>query len=187
MNASVACPKCRISLEVQNHPMGRFSACQNCGQEIQIEAFPALLRPVTAGQTGERVMMEGEASCFYHPNKKASVPCGACGRFLCALCDIDLNGDHYCPSCVESGRRKGKLASLENQRLLYDELALLLAVLGILACGLTAPVALYYAIRYWKHPISLTSRFRWRGMMAIILSVLVMAGWGAILVFAIKA
>lgn len=172
MNAAIACPRCRISLDAENYPYGAYHACHNCGAELQVRLFPAVWRPPPSGQMGEAIVMEGEAGCFYHPNKKAVVPCGVCGRFLCALCDIELQGGHYCPNCVETGRRKGQFVALEPARMLYDEVALTLALLGPLTCGLTAPVALYYAIRHWKSPVSLASRRRWRAPLALALSLL---------------
>lgn len=185
MSATVACPKCRLALPPADYPMGVYSECANCGARLQMETFPALLRPVAAGQAGETILIEGEAGCFYHPTKKAVVPCEGCGRFLCSLCDIDLNGEHYCPNCVESGRRKGKFANLENSRVLYDELALFLSVVGLLICGLTTPVALYYAIWHWKSPGSLTTRVRWRQVTAIVLSLLQIGGIIAVIIIAI--
>jgi hypothetical protein len=169
-SATIACPKCRVSLNAEDYHLGFYNECANCGADLQMETFPAFYRPVTPGQTGETILIEGEAGCFYHPTKKAVIPCEACGRFLCALCDIDLNGEHYCPNCVESGRRKGKFTSLENQRFLYDELALTLAIMGVLVCGLTGPVALYYAIWHWKSPRSITTRTRITSVAAIIIA-----------------
>src|SRR5438874_13754528 len=89
--------------------------------------------------------MEGEAGCFYHPQKRAIIPCAACGRFLCALCDVELNDEHLCPVCLETGRKKGKLTQLETKRTLYDSSALILSVLPIICLWplsiVTAPAA----------------------------------------------
>ena len=38
----------------------------------------------------DALLSEGESSCFYHPNKRAVVPCDQCGRFLCTLCRVDF-------------------------------------------------------------------------------------------------
>ena len=70
------------------------------------------------------MLVDGEASCFYHPAKKAVLPCESCGRFLCAVCDVEMNGQHLCPACLASGKKKGRLKQLENRRTLYDSLAL---------------------------------------------------------------
>jgi hypothetical protein len=185
MNAAIACPKCRISLDAERYPIGVYNACQNCDSDLQMQLFPAVLRPPSSGQMGETILMDSEAGCFYHPNKKAVVPCAACGRFLCALCDIDLHGEHYCPNCVETGRRKGRFSALEHSRILYDEVALTLALMGVPSCGITTPMALYYAIRHWKSPISLVSRRPWRAPLALALSLLQLGVIGVLIAMAI--
>ena len=130
-------------------------------------------------------MLEGESSCFYHPQKKATVPCAACGRFLCAMCDCLLDGEHFCPSCLEAGKSKGKIKSLDNRRMRYDNIALGLAAAPILIFYftiLTAPLTLYVVIRYWKAPRSLVGRNSFRFVLAAILAVLEIAGWAAIFI-----
>jgi hypothetical protein len=160
-------------------------ACPACGARAQIDVFPAALRPPGPSSTGEAVLVEGEASCFYHPAKKAVLPCESCGRFLCAVCDVEMNGQHLCPACLASGKKKGKLKQLENRRTLYDSLALAVAVYPLLAWPLTlvsAPIALYVAIRYWKAPSSVIPRTRWRAVLAIILAVIQIGAWTAMFI-----
>jgi hypothetical protein len=138
-------------------------------------------------------LVEGEASCFYHPEKKAAVPCQACGRFLCGLCDCELQGKHFCPGCLETGREKGKMQNLQNQRTLYGNIALALAVwpvvlvFGVYFTIFTAPMALYVAIRYWNAPLSLVGRTRARHVIAIVLGTLQIVGWGVGIYFIVKA
>src|SRR5262245_16998397 len=101
--APPSCPRCRapVSQSILNQP--ELTLCPGCSSFLQVEVFPALFRrPVNAG-TGEITLLEAEAACFFHANKKAVVPCHGCGRFLCALCDCELNGDHFCPACLETG------------------------------------------------------------------------------------
>lgn len=171
MIAALACPKCRMALNPVDYPPDEFRECTNCGAALRMEEFPALRRPAATGQAAEAILIEGEAGCFYHPGKKAVVPCAACGRFLCALCDIELGDQHLCPNCIETSRQKNTLAALESSRFLYDELALSLSVISLLICGILAPVAMYIGIRHWKKPGSLTSRVRWKIPLALVLSV----------------
>jgi len=148
---------------------------------LQIEVFPALFRQLAPGSNAETVMVEGESTCFYHPNKKAVLPCEACGRFVCALCDCELHGQHYCPACLEVGRKKGKIKSLENQRTLYDSIALSLTIFPLLIFYftiITAPMALYISIRYWNAPRSIIHRTKIRYVIAIVLAALQIIGWG---------
>jgi len=181
----IQCPACQAWLleGVFNQP--QLSPCPACGVPLQVEVFPALFRRINPGQRGEIIMVDGEASCFYHPQKKAILPCQGCGRFLCALCDCELNGQHFCPACLETGKTKGKIKSLENRRTLYDSIALSLAVYPLLIFYftlVTAPVALFVAIRYWNAPRSIIRRTRIRYVVAIVLASMQIAGWGFLFV-----
>jgi len=179
---ALTCPKCKSPLEFSlfNHP--ELGSCANCGSKLQVEAFPALFRREGSGRDGELVM-EGESTCFYHPAKKAVRPCEGCGRFVCGLCDCELHGQHFCPSCLEVGRKKGKIKNLENHRTLYDSIALTLATVPILLVFtyvysfITAPAALYIAIRYWNAPRGLVRRTKIRLILAIIFATAEIAAW----------
>src|SRR5262245_9590695 len=100
--ALVTCGKCLKPLPAAVLNSAGPAHCPTCRVPLHALVFPALFRPVARGEIGERLVSEGEASCYYHPQKKAVLPCSRCGRFLCALCDVDLNGEHLCPSCLES-------------------------------------------------------------------------------------
>lgn len=176
----VHCPKCQAWLleGVFNQP--ELSPCPACGVPLQIEVFPALFRQMAPGPSGETILVEGESSCFYHPEKKAVRPCDGCGRFLCALCDCELNGQHFCPACLETGKTRGKIKNLENQRTLYDSIALSLTLYPLLIFYftlVTAPMALFVAIRYWNAPRSIVHRTRIRYVAAIVLAVMQISGW----------
>src|SRR5215472_15595335 len=108
----IQCPKCHGWLLEGVFNRQDLAPCPTCRTPVQVEVFPAFFRKTDAGPGAEAVMVEGESSCFYHPQKKAVTPCAACGRFLCALCDCELNGQHFCPACLETGRTKGKIKSL---------------------------------------------------------------------------
>jgi hypothetical protein len=181
MNTSwLLCSRCQAPLDEGRFRPGELAPCPSCAAPLQVEVFPAFFRPAPAGRTGEAILIEGESSCFYHPQKKAVLPCQGCGRFLCALCDCELHGEHFCPACLETGRKKGKIKRLENERTLYDSIALSLAVVPMLLfyfTFITAPAAIYYAIRYWNAPRSIVHRTRARLVVAIVLAGLQIAGW----------
>lgn len=192
MNAPpLQCPACQAMLleGMLNQP--RWTPCPACGVPLQVEVFPALFRRMAPGQSGEILLIEGESACFYHPQKKAVLPCDACGRFLCALCDCELNGQHFCPACLETGRTKGKIKSLQYQRTRYDSIALALAIVPLIppifflfSCFtlITAPASLFVAIFYWNAPRSLVRSLKTGYVAAMVLALLQLAGWGALIV-----
>jgi len=178
---ALSCSQCKTPLPEDIIGQRELIPCPTCATRWQVEVFPALFRRVVPGRNGELLLSDGEASCFYHPNKKASMPCQNCGRFLCALCDCDLHGRHICPACLEAGKTRGKIKNLENQRILYDSIALSLALLPLLIfyfTVITAPMALYVAIRYWSAPLSLLRRTKVRFVLAILIAGLQIIGWG---------
>jgi hypothetical protein len=174
MAAAATCPNCQMPLPESAINAGRLEKCPACPAQIQADLFPAIFRKNDPGKAGETILVEGEASCFYHPQKRASIPCASCGRFLCSLCDVELNGEHICPVCLQTGQQKGKLTDLEQRRTLYDSLALHLSFLPFL---ITGPAAIIIAIYAWNKPLSLVRRTRIRIYTAIILGLAQTVGW----------
>ena len=179
------CGKCKAEVEEARYNREGFSPCPSSSSPLHVEAFPALNRPLPTGPAMELVVGEDEASCFYHPTSKAIVPCQSCGRFLCGLCDCEIQGKHLCPSCLENDRKKNKVKTLESSRVLYDSIALSLAILPCLIFYftlVTAPLALFVAIRYWNAPGTIPKRSKVRFIFAIILALLQILGWVALIV-----
>jgi hypothetical protein len=161
--------------------------CPGCHAEFAVDVFPALHRPEPRTAVGGEALVIGdEAGCFYHPEKKAVVPCDSCGRFLCALCDLDIGGAHWCPACLEKGRSAHKVAAVDSQRTSYPDIALLLALLPLILWPITlvtAPTALFVAIRGLKKPASVTgNRKRLRTVLAIVIALVQLAGWAVLIV-----
>ena len=132
------------------------------------------------GPSGETLTDEGEAGCFFHPRKKAHIPCSACGRFICALCDMEIKGQHLCPLCLESGQKKKTIRDIEKSRVLYDSIALSLSfwpLLFFFITVITAPVAIYLVIRYWNAPSSIVGRTKFRFIAAFIIAAIQILGW----------
>ncbi len=158
----------------------RAVSCSSCGADLMVETFPALFRfggPVPAGEVGG----EGESVCFYHESRKAVSVCGECGRFLCSLCEISLGGRNLCPACIHRGREEERLEALVTRRTLYDGVALTLSVAPLLFFFLTiitAPLAIYMSLRNWNRPGSILPRTKIRFVLAIIFSLVQVAGWG---------
>lgn len=167
---------------MQAFPLGAFAPCPSCGAELQVEVFPALTRPLAQGHAGEALIVTGESPCFYHEHKKAAAVCDACGRFLCGLCDCELAGRHYCPGCLESGRKQGNIEQLETSRPLHARQALVLAILPLFITGLAA---LYLAVRHWKTPGSLVSPQPWVMPTALVLSLVQTIAFSVLILAAI--
>ena len=182
----ITCPKCRAVLGAELFNLPDLQTCPSCHIPVQVEVFPALFREEEAVKPA-LVTGGGEASCFYHAGKKAVVVCDACGRFLCALCDVDFDGRHICPGCLESGQKKGKLTKLENTRTRHDQIAILIALLPMLifyVTLITAPAAVVYSIRHWNSPGSVVPhRPKLVFSIAIGLGLLQIAGWSAFFIY----
>ena len=188
MSAVPSCAKCSAPLPAEYLNAAELRPCLGCGSEIKVEVFPALFRPPAENRAAEAVILPSEASCFYHQAKRASVICASCGRYLCALCDMELEGLHLCPGCLDASRAPGKATPLDQNRVIHDGIALLLAVLPLLfvfITVITAPLALYWAIRHWNSPSSLIPRTKWRLVAAIILSSMQIVAWLGILGYAL--
>src|ERR1051325_6049340 len=119
---AIVCGACSfpVSAEAWNREGG--VRCPGCGQRVEATVFPAAAG-LRSGAAPEPIAAEAEASCFFHPESRAAIPCAECGRFLCNLCDIELDGRHLCPSCFQSGVATNKLVTLETQRTMYDTVA----------------------------------------------------------------
>src|SRR5512140_3781205 len=98
-----ACPKCTQALPPDVLNKAGLEPCPYCNTQVQAAVFPAIFKWIQPGEAGARILVEVESSCFYPEQKKAVIPCDNCGRFLCSLCDVELNGRHLCPMCLESG------------------------------------------------------------------------------------
>jgi hypothetical protein len=173
------CGKCQAILPPSQFNTGQLVPCLSCGSPLEVEVFPAILRS-TAAAFPEPLLVEGETSCFYHPDKKAAVVCESCGRFLCALCDLELNDRHFCPVCLESGQKKAKFKDLENSRVLWDRVVMSVAVLPIVCVWpsiIGAPMTLYLVWRYRKAPCSITGKSNLSFVVAGALASLQIAGW----------
>jgi hypothetical protein len=177
----VQCPKCRIGLLDGVFNRQELAPCPNCDEPLQVELFPAYFRPVGVGAKGELVLTEGESTCFYHPQKKAAVPCDSCGRFLCSLCDCQFKGLHLCPTCLETGQKKKRIQGMEGERTLYHRQALMMAIVPLYITGFAA---IYMALRYRREPGSIVQPIRWWFPLTMIFASLQVLGFTALIVMA---
>ena len=164
----ITCTACKSTLDLaQLRPGGRV-ACRRCLNPIDAAFYPAFSVPLMSGH-GEAIEEGADSACFFHAGKKAAAACGACGRFLCGLCAIDFAEETRCASCLESGKKKGKLSELDEQRTMYDSMVLMIPVASIIMWPVlffTAPLTLFLTVWYWKKPGSLFRTNRWRFVLA---------------------
>ena len=175
MSAELACPKCATSLDCPSSSELARVVCNRCDSILEVTVFPALASPVPV-HVGPEPKLDGmEGGCFFHPQSRAQQACETCGRFLCALCDLEIQGEHLCPSCLDSGRHKQNIEMLVQRRLVPDRAAMALAVYPLVLYPLlviTAPLSLFYAIRAFGGPKSpVAEGWRTRAILASVIAV----------------
>jgi hypothetical protein len=178
--ATFSCPKCKSALGVEPGTDEIASTCPQCATAIQAYFFPAFFRPVQVGAAPAALLDQTETSCFYHPQKQALRVCDGCGRLICALCSVELGAEHLCPNCISSGKKKGKITSLEDSRTRYDSIALSLAIFSLFIYVLAiflAPAAIYIAIKHWNSPGSLLGTSKTRFVFAILIAIGTLLLW----------
>jgi hypothetical protein len=191
---AVNCAHCQGSYPLAAAPGWTEGPCPLCQERLQVFAFPALERPLAAVATAKPAH-DGQASCFFHAHKPAAVPCDACGRFLCDLCDFRFQDRHYCASCLGSaqsgeGASVPETAGLIRERVYLPQIAAWslafygpLTLFGLYLIPFTAPASIWISIRHWKNREGFQVRGQWRFVGAIILSLLEIGGMAALTVF----
>jgi hypothetical protein len=181
MPAAIQCGKCATAFPPGYFNLDHLTPCPKCASDTQLLVFPALFRsPAT---TGPAAADASDATCFYHHENRAVVPCGSCGRFLCTVCATEIGSEVLCPGCIHSGVSSRKMVRFENRRMLYDNVSLVLSLAPVVLIWptvITAPMAIFVAIRYWKAPLSIVTRTRVRFVLAIVFALCQIAAWGFI-------
>jgi hypothetical protein len=169
-SGTATCPGCNGEV-VQATTQNGWQNCPYCGKQLQISVWP-LVRP----NTNAAVALSDQATCFFHPDKAFQACCQRCGRFVCALCDLQLGAEHVCPTCFERGRGNlgadaGK-AEWRHRDVLYDSIALTVGwgwVLFWPTIVAAIPTVIVLHIKFRKAPrSSLIPRYGWRFWMAYV-------------------
>ena len=159
--AAVTCPHCSIDIVADS----RWQRCPFCQKSLQIRIW-SLLRQNNNATTA----LSDQATCFFHPEKAFQACCRRCGRFMCALCDLQLGAEHVCPTCFERGRgdagaRAGE-AEWRHRDVLYDSIAAMLGWGWIIiwpTIVVALPAVIFLHVKYRKAPRSyLVPRSGWR-------------------------
>ncbi len=175
----IYCMKCNAPVSTPRMNTGAYESCSSCGTKSRVDVFPAV-KTDASSVVQEQVIVDDDAGCYYHPKKKAVVHCASCGRFLCSLCDVEMDDEHICFSCMESGKKKSKLKDIETGRTIYDGFALRLSILPVLAWPftvVTAPLTLFLVIKYWNAPTSIVGRTKIRFIAAFIIALAQVVLW----------
>ncbi len=190
LQTSGGCPECHEAMPAETWNLHYPARCPSCRAILTAFAFPAQVEEQRAAFP-EPAVEGGEATCFFHARNKAFVPCDQCGRFLCTLCHVGIAGQNWCPSCIELQRRYGRLAWLDKRRVMYDNLALLLALGPIVLLPfwplaiITAPATIVVVFFFWRKLTSLVPRTKARFIVAGVLAGLELVALVLILMSAI--
>lgn len=158
---------CGLRVSPKWYNVGWVPACV-CGRMLQVRAYSALAKDSDDGQRSQAVLIDGQASCYNHPQKQAVSPCERCGRFLCPVCVTPLGQHQVCLQCYRE-ELKQQMGTTEANRLIrYDKIALLLAIIPFY--GLSAIAAIFIAIRHWNSRLSVLKHSRFRHVLALLLA-----------------
>ena len=142
-----------------------WESCPYCQKRLQIRVWP-----IVRQNSNAVAALSDQATCFFHPDKAFQACCQRCGRFVCALCDLQLGAEHVCPTCfergrVDSGAEAGK-AEWRYRDVLYDSIALTVGWGWILFWPVfvaALPAVIFLHVKYRKAPRSyLIPRSGWR-------------------------
>lgn len=176
------CASCEASLSPPERVGAVALPCPVCRQVSRAWVFPAMFqeRDSTAGQ---RLLDEGQSSCMNHPQKQAVTVCDSCGKFLCALCDVEWNDEHLCTTCIQHRKQSDHAGAYRTSYTHYDSVALIIVLLSLAFMpffglgGFLAPVTFYVAWRYWRVPWRPVPHGKWYMVLAILLANFVILIW----------
>jgi hypothetical protein len=162
---AVICPGCNRDLGAVVDTNTGWQSCPYCEKRLQIHVWGAVRQSTNAAAA-----LSNQATCFFHPDKVFQACCQRCGRFVCALCDLQLGAEHVCPTCFERGRTDSGLgagkAEWRHRDVLYDSIAVTIGWGWILFWPVIVaaiPAAIFLHVKYRKAPRSyLIPRYGWR-------------------------
>jgi hypothetical protein len=160
----VPCPNCAADIAA-GETSTEWQICTYCEKRLLIRVWPIIRQNNKAAMA-----LSDQATCFFHPDKVFQACCRRCGRFVCALCDLQLGADHVCPTCFERGRSDSRAepgnAEWRYRDVLYDSIAVTIGWGWILfwpTIVAAIPAIIFLHVKYRKAPRSyLIPRFGWR-------------------------
>jgi hypothetical protein len=159
--AAVTCPHCAVEIPADSG----WQSCPYCQKRLELRVWTIVRQNTNAASA-----LSDQATCFFHPDKAFQACCQRCGRFVCALCDLQLGTEHVCPSCFERGRSQSGVeagkAEWRYRDVLYDSIAVTVGwgwilFWPVIVAAIPAVVVLH--VKYRKAPRSyLIPRSGWR-------------------------
>ena len=197
------CTQCGNHLDPGAVMAGGPQRCPRCGYTAHIAVFPNALTERFSPETPEPALETGESLCFFHGSAVAQEACEVCGRLLCRLCTLRLPDGVRCPTCAHQELHAGPQRTLRQQYLRHDRIALVLAFLPFCVswCALpalffdprvaggmwlgvvftvsllTAPLAIYAALHYWKRAESPVGNPRTRLLISLLVACPQVLAW----------
>lgn len=159
--APLTCPHCSIDIPADPE----WQSCPYCQKWLRVSVWPIVRQNAIAVTA-----LSDQATCFFHPDKAFQACCNRCGRFVCALCDLQLGAEHICPTCFERGRAgtgtDADKAEWRYHDVLYDSIAVTIGWVWILFWPViiaALPAVIILHVKYRKAPRSyLVPRSGWR-------------------------
>jgi hypothetical protein len=176
---ALPCPRCQRVLGPESWTDANTGTCFRCKTDYEFVAFPAL-HATRAHVAAQPAVLDADSVCFFHAENRAEAICDGCGRLLCPVCTVPFAGQKLCPTCISS-TKKSEAPAVTRDRVLFDGIALVLALAPLLMWPVTlvtAPIAFGVAIYGWNKPGSLVrGRSRGRLVLAMVLALLEIGGW----------
>ena len=146
-----ACPRCHGIIANDAVETGDI-LCPHCNRPFSLVTFTPPARSLYVVRAGEEGP-ESAGSCANHPRNAAIGNCDRCGIVMCALCEMQLEGSHYCPLCFERVIRDGG-TDLVSEFPDYAGRARIAARLSIVTFFFGIPLgfgAIYYAVKAMRN------------------------------------
>ena len=180
-SATLQCPRCRGVFMIQDGNLNVDENCPVCQAEVSLSVYQRLFRAVSLESVSQP--SEGDdAICTFYPDLKAENICDACGSFMSERATIHWGEKKYCLPCLYRLREEEPSSDFKASSKLYDKRALALVTLLAPLTLFTAPLALFLLLRHRKDRSGFVPRTGATWWIALILSILWIAGWGTLMV-----
>ncbi|MEM7698941.1 MAG: hypothetical protein AAF236_11100 [Verrucomicrobiota bacterium] len=180
-SAQIRCPQCRVDLPLESADVSRLvDRCPTCQHEVRAAIFPRLSRGKKVAQT-DRAAGDGEAVCSFFPELKAEKVCDECGCFLSEKAVVRWLDRDLCLPCLHRLREQKTDLGFIAKRSVWENRALAMVTLLAPFTLFTAPVAIFWLLRYRHVEAGLLGARRGRWWLALLLSIAWLVLWGLIL------